>query len=109
MPAKQVARLYWWLGDLLMNWNARYDQTLQAGLDGLALLDDEDAESVEAAMLYGIVGYGYYFADYPERFQAAASHLASFLTQLPYAEEFRVSYGVILEACGARGKTWTNM
>ncbi len=31
LPAKQVARLYWWLGDLLMNWKPRYDETLQAG------------------------------------------------------------------------------
>ena len=76
MPAKQVARLYWWLGDLLMNWKPRYDQTLQAGLDGLALLDEEDAESVEAAMLYGIVGWGYRLTEDYEPFQATASRLA---------------------------------
>lgn len=102
LPAKQVARLHWWLGDLLMNWNVRFEETLQTGLDGLALLDDEDDESVEAAMMYSIIAFGYYFRNDRKRLQEITSHLASFLNRLPYSEEFRVCYGCILEACVQR-------
>ena len=99
MPVKQVARLHWWLGDLLMNWNPRYEETLQTGLDGLAMLGEEDAESAEAAMMYGIIAFGYSLQHDMQRFLEITSRLANFINRVPYSEEFRVSYGCIIHAC----------
>ena len=59
LPVKEVVRLHWWLGDLLMNWNVRYEETLQTGLDGLAMLPEDERESGEAAMMYSIIAFGY--------------------------------------------------
>ena len=99
LPVKDVVRLHWWLGDLLMNWNPRYEEMLQTGLSGLDMLKKADRRSAEAAMMYSIIAFGYYFRQDEERFQATTAHLASFLPDLPYTEEFRVCYACILDSC----------
>ncbi len=98
LPVKQVAQLHWWLGDLLMNHEPRYEECLQTGLAGMALLDPvRDAHSLEAAMLYSIIAFGYFFRRDIANLVTTSDCLAEFLTDLPYRDELRVSYGILLE------------
>ena len=99
LPVKEVVRLHWWLGDLLMNWNVRYAEMLQLGLDGLAMLPADERESAEAAMMYGIIAFGYQYGGDEDRFQQTVGLLAGLLRRLPYTEEFRVCYGCVIEGC----------
>lgn len=89
-----LVRLYYWLGDLLLNWQPRPAEARPLAEAGLALLGDNQ-QSTEAAMLDAVLAWSYHlFGDLPA-FYAIGYRLATFLDKVPYAQELRPAYGVV--------------
>ena len=62
IPARELTRLYYWLGDTLW-WQDYRDELIRMGEEGLALLGD-DVESVEAALMNLLIQMGYAETDW---------------------------------------------
>ncbi len=58
LPPRRLTRIHVWLGDLLMNWQPRMDESLRLGLDALELLGD-DNECNEAALSNALVFFSH--------------------------------------------------
>ena len=83
--AARLARLYYWLGDVLF-WQDRLDEMAALGEEGLRLFGE--GESVEAALMHGLISWGMFLSDSAERWQHVTI-LADVLPRLPYCEELR--------------------
>ncbi|MFN8495835.1 MAG: tetratricopeptide repeat protein [Caldilineaceae bacterium] len=94
LPVAERVRLYYWLGDLLLNWQPRPQAALQLALDGLGLLGD-DQTSAEAAMMAAVQAWSYCLLNNMPQFSAIGFRLATFLADAPYAQELRPAYGVV--------------
>ena len=94
IPVAELVRLYYWLGDLILNWQPRPQEALQLAQAGLALLGD-DLTSAEAGMMDAVRAWGYYLLGDMPQFYAIGFRLATFLAEAPYAQELRPAYGVV--------------
>ncbi|MFN2230664.1 MAG: AAA family ATPase [Anaerolineae bacterium] len=90
LTPREMARLYYWLGESLW-WQDRNDEQIRIGEEGLALLGDE-SESVEAILMNGLVGSGHFNKGNFEKCQECNSRTAKFIRRLPYVEELRTGY-----------------
>jgi DNA-binding SARP family transcriptional activator/regulation of enolase protein 1 (concanavalin A-like superfamily) len=94
---RPLVRLYYWLGESLY-WQGQIDSWIQAGKEGLALLDD-DTESVEAALMNQHIAMGYANKADVETFSRLTHQTAQFVHRLPYSEELRPAYDHIIGLC----------
>lgn len=95
--AKVEAKLRAWLGDLLLNWQPRPAEALTIAETGLTRLG-ADRESIEAAMLYGVIGWAHDLLGDLASFRKTVAQVAGFLDHVPYAEELRPTYGLVTMA-----------
>jgi adenylate cyclase len=86
----QHVRLYYWLADVLW-WQNRFDEMISIGEEGLTLLE-EDAESVEAAMMNQALGVAFRFKGNTEKSREFNYRNARFLRSLSYSEELGTPY-----------------
>lgn len=86
-----LVRLYYWLGEAL-HWQRRYTEQIHLGQVGRSLLSDEEAESLEAALMNQIIAIGYLGRGDQKAFQKYTESTACFIQQLPYSEELRPAY-----------------
>jgi tetratricopeptide (TPR) repeat protein len=94
LDSRTIARLYWWLGEALW-WQDRYDEMAHLGEQGLAVLDD-DARSVEAALMHTLAAGGYQWAGKVAEQREHRQHIVHLLPGLPYIEELRDAYGQVI-------------
>ncbi|HEY3283983.1 MAG TPA: tetratricopeptide repeat protein, partial [Armatimonadota bacterium] len=97
LPVAERVRLYYWLSDVLW-WQCRYEETIALGQTGLALLGD-DSHSTEAALMNTAQAISYMNLGDRLRFWELTQRNARFISELPYTEELRPSYGHIFAAC----------
>jgi tetratricopeptide (TPR) repeat protein len=90
LPAREMARLYHWLGESLW-WQNRTDEQIRVGQEGAALLGDDD-ESLEAVLMNEVMASGYFSRGEPENCRKCTVHTARFIDRLPYVEELRSAY-----------------
>jgi DNA-binding SARP family transcriptional activator/regulation of enolase protein 1 (concanavalin A-like superfamily) len=90
LAPREMARLYYWLGESLW-WQNRNDEQIRIGKEGLALLGDE-SESVEAILMNGVMGSGHFNKGNFEKCRECNSRTAKFIRRLPYVEELRTGY-----------------
>ncbi|MBN2549430.1 MAG: AAA family ATPase [Anaerolineales bacterium] len=86
-----LVRLYYWLGEAL-HWQRRYTEQIHLGQVGRSLLSEEEAESLEAALMNQIIAIGYLGRGEQPAFQKYTETTASFIQRLPYSEELRPAY-----------------
>jgi tetratricopeptide (TPR) repeat protein/regulation of enolase protein 1 (concanavalin A-like superfamily) len=86
----QLVRLYNRLAQTLW-WQNRFDEMISIGEEGLTLLE-EDAESLEAAMMNQSLGVAYRFKGNTAKNREFNYRNARFLTSLPYSEELGTPY-----------------
>jgi len=91
LPAAQLARLYFWLGDALC-WQDRLDEMTSLGEEGLRLFGE--GESVEAALMHSLISWGMFLSDSAAPWQHV-HYLADVLPHLPYCEELRPAYQAV--------------
>jgi tetratricopeptide (TPR) repeat protein len=89
----ELVRLYYWLGNAPL-WQSKYDEMIQVGEEGLALLVDE-AESTEAALMNDTVALGYSNKGNREKSRDFFYRNVQFLDRLPYSEELRRPYVMV--------------
>ena len=97
LPPRQLVRLYLWLGDIVMNWQPRYAETLRLGEEGLALFDEGD-ESVEVALMNALISFGYGMEGDLQNAYKAAMRIVGFADKLPFSEEMWLVYNAIFFA-----------
>jgi class 3 adenylate cyclase/DNA-binding SARP family transcriptional activator/regulation of enolase protein 1 (concanavalin A-like superfamily) len=97
LPPRQLVRLYCWLGDLLLNYQQRHEESLRLAEEGLALLAD-DTESPEAAMMNAILAYGFEKLGNVAKYREYGLWNAQFAEHLPYSEELRLVFDVVWQA-----------
>lgn len=93
--ARPLVRLYYWLGEVLF-WQERYGEQVRLGEAGLALLGEDETESVEAALMNQTVAVGHDAQGDRELFRVLTERTAQFIQRLPYSEELRPAYFHIL-------------
>jgi len=92
LSARELVRLYWWLGEVLW-WYGRYDDKI--GEEGLALLGD-DIGSVEAALMNQRIAGGYRMTGNRDKHREFMYRTVQFIERLPYSEELRSAYNSIV-------------
>jgi predicted ATPase/DNA-binding SARP family transcriptional activator len=98
LPARELVRLYYWLGEVMW-WQGRCDEQVRIGKEGLALLGDAGAETLEAALMNDAIGTGYAGLGYTEKWREFIGRAARILEKLPYSEELRPAYIHIFWVC----------
>ena len=111
LPPTRLARLYYWLGDVLF-WQDRLDEMAALGEEGLQLFGD--GESVEAALMHSLISWAVYLSDSAVRWQHV-TYLVDVLPRVPYFEELRAAYQAVanyyrwhVKACEA-GVRWSSL
>ncbi len=104
LPPHELARLFYWLGEVLF-WQNRYEDTVQLGEEGLAMLGDQ-GESVERALMNQLVAVGSGPLGDHDKFLDFTMRTAGFLQRLPYSEELGPAYDHII---GLYGYTLKNI
>jgi DNA-binding SARP family transcriptional activator len=92
-PPRQIARLYYWLGQALHQ-QLRYDQVSGVGEEGLALLG-EDTASIEAVLLLDTIATGYDYTGSRVRAREFWRRAAALAENLPYADELGTIYSFV--------------
>lgn len=92
--APELTRLFYWLGDVLF-WQNSFEEPIQLGEEGLALLGDQN-ESVEAALMNQLVAIGASQLGDHDRFIDFTLRTAGFIQRLPYSEELRPAFDHII-------------
>jgi tetratricopeptide (TPR) repeat protein len=82
--------LYHWLGETLIR-QERYEERLQLGEEGLALLDD-DRQSIGGALMNQTIAFAAWALGDWERARALTLKTASFIRDLPWTEELSIPY-----------------
>lgn len=90
LPAQQLTRLFYWLGEVLF-WKNSYKEPIHLGEEGLALLGSR-SESVEAALMNQLVAIGCSQLGDHDKFIDFTLRTAGFIQRLPYAEELRPAF-----------------
>lgn len=93
-PPREVARLYYWLGEVLF-WLDRSDEQVLACEKGLALLG-ADTTSAEAALMNQEIAIGRLLAGEWSEFNRFTRRTAGFLREVPYCEELRPAYSHVI-------------
>jgi tetratricopeptide (TPR) repeat protein len=96
-------RLYFWLADVLW-WRNRYEMMSQIVEEGLALLGDAEAESVEAAVMNDLAAECCIVKGDSEKVRQFTLRNATFLRRLPYSEELRPAYSGLLSLYAYRDR-----
>ena len=100
LNATDVARLHWWLGDMLINWSGHNLEARQVSLEGLAMLEDQ--QSTEAGLLLGVLAFTYEISGDLDRFYETTDKMDAFLGCVPYATGLRASFGAMMSATAER-------
>lgn len=87
LPASQLTRLFYWLGEVLF-WRNSFEEPIRLGEEGLALLGD-NYESTEAALMNQLVAIGCSQLGDHDKFIDFTLRTAGFIQRLPYSEELR--------------------
>lgn len=90
LPVDELVRLYYWLAESLY-WQDRYDEQIQVGERGLALLEEIDS-AFELALMNLELASGYNMKGDAARFCKFTARTAELIHQLPYSEELRPAY-----------------
>jgi predicted ATPase/class 3 adenylate cyclase len=90
LDPREVVRLYYWLAEAL-HWQGQHEEQIQIAEHGLSILQN-DAESVETALMNQEIAVGYLSVGDEPKFQEFTRRTAHFLEQLPYSEELRPAY-----------------
>ncbi|MBN1811108.1 MAG: AAA family ATPase [Anaerolineae bacterium] len=98
LPPRELVRLYYWLGEVMW-WQGRCDEQVRIGKEGLALLGDAGAETLEAALMNDAIGTGYTGLGYTEKWREFIGRAAQLVENLPYSEELRPAYIHIFWVC----------
>lgn len=97
IPAKKLVRLYYWLTEVL-HWLDRHVEQVNVAKAGLALLDEQDMESVEAVLMNQAMAIGYTYLGRFDLFDTLTQRTAQFIQCLPYSKELRPAYLHIIVA-----------
>lgn len=92
LPPSEQARLYFPLCHLY-RWLGRFEDIVQVGRAGLALLGD-DAASPEAVMMLTFLASGAYLTGRRNRYRTLAASVITALRQLPYGQHLMTAYTV---------------
>jgi predicted ATPase len=95
LPPRELVRLYYWLCETLW-WQGRCDEQVRIGKEGLALLGDAGAETLEAALMNDAIGTGYTSLGYLDEWREYIGRTAQVLEHLSYSEELRPAYNHIV-------------
>ncbi|MBN1936997.1 MAG: AAA family ATPase [Anaerolineae bacterium] len=90
LPVHELVRLYYWLAESLY-WQDRYDEQIEIGECGLALLAGKE-NTLELALMNLELASGYNMKGDGTKFCEFASITAQLVRQLPYSEELRPAY-----------------
>ncbi|MCB9134061.1 MAG: AAA family ATPase [Anaerolineales bacterium] len=90
LPAHQLTRLFYWLGEVLF-WENSYNEPMHLGEEGLVLLGSQN-ESVETALMNQLVAIGCSQLGDHEKFIDFTLRTAGFIQRLPYSEELRPAF-----------------
>lgn len=90
LTPRALVRLFHWLGDILW-WQNQFDEKIQLGVEGLALLAD-DQQSVEAALMNANIAVGFSSKGDMVTAWVYMSRNATFLNHLNYTEELKAPY-----------------
>ncbi len=91
LPSRALARITYWLGQVL-HWQGRYGEQMWLAEASLAQFTDEQAQSLEAAMMNQMVASGSIRRGDRDNFHALAEQNATLLEHLSYAEELPSLY-----------------
>ncbi len=94
LPARELIRLFYWLGEVLF-WQNRYEEPIHLGEEGLYYLG-EDNRNVEAALMNQLVAVGCSQLGDHDKFIEFTQRTAGFIQDLPYTEELRPAYDHIV-------------
>jgi tetratricopeptide (TPR) repeat protein len=94
LTPRELVRLHYWLGEVLWWQNRAGDDLIRVGEEGLALLGDH-ADSVEAALMNGLIAAGYRSKGDEDTFREFIHRTAQLIQRLPYVEELRPAYILI--------------
>ncbi len=86
LPPRRLAKIMIWLGDLLMNWQPRYDQSLSLGKEALELLGNDNLCN-EAAMANGLIYFSYLMTGNFPAAKDYALRSTAFVHLLPCTED----------------------
>ncbi len=90
LPAEEITRLFYWLGEVLL-WQNKYEEPIHLGEEGLSMLGREE-ESIEVALMNQLVAMGCGQLGDHEKFIDFTLRTAGFLQRLPYSEELRPAF-----------------
>lgn len=85
LDASELVRLYYWLGDVYF-WQNRFDEMIQLGKEGLALLGEE-TESLETAIMNLTVARGHGVKIENQEYRRYVYRTMPYIKRLPYSEE----------------------
>ncbi|MFN2199612.1 MAG: BREX system ATP-binding domain-containing protein [Caldilineaceae bacterium] len=95
-PARELARLYFWLGENL-NWQDKNDESIRLSLQALTILGD-DTECAEAAMLNAALAWSYIAQPNPAGFVEYGLRSDAFIESVPFSEDMRSVYACTIDA-----------
>lgn len=98
LPPQELARLYYWLGEVLF-WKNSFEEPVHLGEQGLSLLGGHN-ESIEAALMNQLVAIGCSQLDDHDKFIDYTLRTAGFIQRLPYSEELRPAFDHIIALYG---------
>ena len=94
LEPRDLVWMYHWLSEVLW-WQGRCEEQIRIGGEGLSLLGDADAQSVEAALMNDAIGTGYTSLGKAEKAHDFIARTANLIEHLPYSEELRPAYNHI--------------
>ncbi len=94
LPAQELTRLFYWLGEVLF-WQNKYEEPIHLGEEGLALLGGSH-ESIETALMNQLVAIGCSQLGDHDKFIDFTLRTAGFIQRLPYSEELRPAFDHII-------------
>ncbi|MBN1641045.1 MAG: AAA family ATPase [Anaerolineae bacterium] len=103
LPARQIARLYDQLADVLF-WQGRYEPMRRTAQEGLALIGHED-RSVEAVMLTQKMAVAHGMLGDQAAYREHITRIARYVRDLPYEEALRPVYETVIEVYLDAGET----
>jgi tetratricopeptide (TPR) repeat protein len=98
LAPRQIARLYWWVADILF-WQSRYDDMIRYGEEGLKLLGD-DTNCVEAILMNDLIADGHFEKGEGKECREYTHKNMEIINQFDYCLELRSVYVVIVEVVG---------